>query len=386
MRGLRTKLHHLRDVIHLSDNCDVIILTETWLNNNFNDAELSLVNFNIYRRDRDSTSSVCERGGGVLIAVKKNLRSFRNILVHQDIEQLFVTISGDAGKVVIGAVYLHPRAPSELYYKHCEEVEMLLENNKHKVLIVGDYNLPGMGWRNVNRGVTLLPKPDYIQSIYDNAVIISDSFGLLNLNQFNNITNPAGECLDLIFSNAQVGTVFGSLDPLIPPDSYHPPLVCDVGADAELFHRLDFDYLAYDFGKANYREIFADLESVSWSSLLNLDLSESLDKFYQILRNTIVRNVPMKTIRSSKYPIWYNKVLRDTIKEKNKYHRKMKKFNTYENYIKFSRLRSKTKQLQKQCFRNFVGNIEDSMTTDAGSFWRLVNAGRKEHGLPSLLI
>ena len=47
--------------------CDVVIGTETWLSSDHRNSELLLDNYDLFRKDRAS------RGGGVLIAVKKDL-------------------------------------------------------------------------------------------------------------------------------------------------------------------------------------------------------------------------------------------------------------------------------------------------------------------------
>ncbi|KAH8284282.1 hypothetical protein KR054_006242, partial [Drosophila jambulina] len=72
---MRTKT----DAVYLaSSQCDydVIILVETWLNMDFFDSEFFDLNlYQVFRKDRDATKTQCSRGGGVLIAVRRNLRS-----------------------------------------------------------------------------------------------------------------------------------------------------------------------------------------------------------------------------------------------------------------------------------------------------------------------
>ena len=54
----------------MSGNYDIIALTETWLNSSFYDSELFDNRYTVIRRDRSENKL---RGGGVLIALKKNL-------------------------------------------------------------------------------------------------------------------------------------------------------------------------------------------------------------------------------------------------------------------------------------------------------------------------
>ena len=51
------------------ENLDIIIVTETWLNDNISNNEILSIGYNIIRKDRSSG----KRGGGVLIALRNNI-------------------------------------------------------------------------------------------------------------------------------------------------------------------------------------------------------------------------------------------------------------------------------------------------------------------------
>lgn len=70
VRGLRTKVNQFYLSV-LQCTSDVVILTETWLNNSVNNAELFGTNYLCHRADRQEKS----RGGGVLIAVNNDWNS-----------------------------------------------------------------------------------------------------------------------------------------------------------------------------------------------------------------------------------------------------------------------------------------------------------------------
>ena len=64
-------------------NFDIIAVSETHLDDSINSAEIFPPEYIIYRRDRD------RNGGGVLIAVKRNvLSSYQENLVNTNIELL----------------------------------------------------------------------------------------------------------------------------------------------------------------------------------------------------------------------------------------------------------------------------------------------------------
>lgn len=72
-RGIRSKLHLLYMNI-LSFSYDVIILSETWLTPNILDNEFIDDRYIVFRCDRDRLATGKRDGGGVLIAVLRELR------------------------------------------------------------------------------------------------------------------------------------------------------------------------------------------------------------------------------------------------------------------------------------------------------------------------
>jgi len=123
-------------------NYDIIIITETWLSDNVNNAELGLCpHYTIFRCD------VTTRGGGVLIAVKNQFSCRRLPILENSVEQLFIQISEKSLFLVIGADYIPPASDVNVYDIHFNAIDVLLNNNCHsKFLIFGDYNLPNINW------------------------------------------------------------------------------------------------------------------------------------------------------------------------------------------------------------------------------------------------
>ena len=77
---------------HLSPSeCDVRAITETCLNDNISDCELFSDEFTFYHKDRSSTNPG-NRGGGVVLAVKKNLKLRRKPEFEPDKEIIFCEI------------------------------------------------------------------------------------------------------------------------------------------------------------------------------------------------------------------------------------------------------------------------------------------------------
>ena len=70
---MRTKAQSIYSSLLCCDY-DIVIMTETWLNADFNSQEYFPSYYSVYRRDRESCNAN-QVGGGVLIAVKNDLES-----------------------------------------------------------------------------------------------------------------------------------------------------------------------------------------------------------------------------------------------------------------------------------------------------------------------
>lgn len=78
-------------------DCDILALTETWLNSDITDNEIFPGrNFHIYRNDRTN-----RRGGGVLLAIRQTVQSY-TINVHSDLEMIWVACVTKFTTILIG--------------------------------------------------------------------------------------------------------------------------------------------------------------------------------------------------------------------------------------------------------------------------------------------
>jgi len=137
IRGLRTKLSFFRNYV-LNINCNLLLLSETWLCFNISDYELGLTKFTAFRAD---TIVNLSRGGGVLLAVKNNLNSIRIAVKNiPGIEQVFVSLKLNDIILLIGCVYIPPNTHSDIYYEHCEVVENIIVNHSFDSLSIIVYN------------------------------------------------------------------------------------------------------------------------------------------------------------------------------------------------------------------------------------------------------
>ena len=94
-------------------------MTETWLNSDICDYDLNMSTYTIYRYDRNICSSNASRGGGVLIAIFKDICSNIIALPHEDIKMVCILCKFLSSEVIISTVYIPSNANVTCYDKYC---------------------------------------------------------------------------------------------------------------------------------------------------------------------------------------------------------------------------------------------------------------------------
>lgn len=150
VRGLRTKTSNLYRNICLSAY-DVIVFTETWLVDDIFSSELFDDRYLVWRRDRDYGRTVQKCGGGVLIAVKKELTVIERPEWRSSAEDIWVTIILKKSrpsvkyKLHLCALYLCKENIGNSYNTQLLNFtnnlnNLILNNPLDKYILLGDFN------------------------------------------------------------------------------------------------------------------------------------------------------------------------------------------------------------------------------------------------------
>lgn len=351
------------------------MFTETWLHNNVNSSELGLSDYSVYRCDRSIVTSSLSRGGGVLIAVNNKYISCSLDVDVKSLELCFVSIKINSHKkLIISCVYIPPNSTSSLYIDYFNILENLISAHPNaEFLNFGDFNLPNLSKATLNLDL----------NIFSTENIFLEHLALLNLFQLNTITNTNGSILDLILSNSSSPIVSLNTDSIVPIDSYHPPLnVC------HFFNHLppDLSYfeLSFDWFNGNYNSIISFLGSINWAEFYKIssDISVLVDEFYSLLFFTINSFIPKKKHFNPKYPNWFSNELKNLITQKRKFHKYFKISNSSSDYLHFSSLRSQCKIQSKLDYKQYLCNVQHSLSSEPKKFWSFVRNLRSPSGLP----
>ena len=134
------KIAELANIIS-SIKPDIILGTETWLDQNIHSRELFPYGFNIFRRDRN------RNGGGVLIAISDQLTCHEvPELSAEGCEMIWAKVHLKGRKHLLVSSYYNPRTRDADSLKAFQTISQRATATNSLVVIGGDFNLPAIDW------------------------------------------------------------------------------------------------------------------------------------------------------------------------------------------------------------------------------------------------
>lgn len=384
----RTKLTEIYLNV-LNNEYDLICLTETNLNASIHNGELFDERYNVFRRDRQDSCSRKEQGGGVLIAVNKHINVVRQTHWESDLEDVWLSIipSKDGVSIInVCVCYLPPDLSNSVlsdFYSHCNGI-ILNANSNTEFILIGDFNTHKITWNQSQNVNAFQPSNagDY------KAQLLSDTINVCNLLQFNNVANYNSRYLDLVISSLKT-IVVKEEEPICRFEGHHPALSITL-----LLKSLNNDRPIkqkskerLNYSKCNYELVKGEISSSAWTQILSSSgIDECIEIFYNVLYEIIKKNTPTFGHKSKKdYPIWYSNGLIRCIVEKNKYHKRFKKYGNPRDYDSFSMLRSRCRILMRESHKTYLLSVEDSLKTNPRCFWRYINSKKGRVTVPQTM-
>lgn len=373
-------------------------VAETWLNHNFCDREYFDSRYEVFRCDRNKSSSGYERGGGVLIAARRELCSHNlmDMRAPAPAEEVWISIPLRAGTVSHSNTtpqYLHIILT---YIAHGHNHESLLTSFYNRVnefintkpndifLVVGDFNVSNAHWYLVESLNTL-----DIQT--NNDVLSSLTADFMNmslLSQYNCQYNINNRLLDLVFCSENC-LVTSCKHPIVPEDPHHKSLELDLNLNYTTPMKVAPATRKRQFYKADFDSLKASLRSVKWEQILTAmrDVESMTSNFYEIINNLICKYVPSCNLNDTQhYPPWYTKPLIKLSREKCKYHKKWKRYDNSSDYRTFSMLRKRLKILEQKTYKNYISFSENKITENPKYFWSFVKSKNSNSVIPERMI
>ncbi|CAH2094962.1 unnamed protein product [Euphydryas editha] len=376
VRGLRTKTNEV--LLNITQtNYKIIVFTETWLNASVCSSEFMDDRYVVYRRDRYSSSSLKSDGGGVLIAVSRDIPSSRVRNWETDCEDLWViiniNINNHIRKVALCAVYLPPPANSVSLANFLDNTSNIIDL-VDDVILLGDFNLGCINWISQNDHNYMLP-------LCDSDILgcsLKDFICVNNLYQFNNIPNCDNKMLDLVLSTFKESKVIHPPELISRLDSKHPNLLLNIPLlnvnNLHSKHRDD-----YNFFKAEYTKINSDLCKIDWTERFKFcnDVDDMAKTLNDTLQDVIKAYVPKRKSSKSRHPPWFTKSLIRLKLEQDKLRQRYMRYNNPRDKLEYDILRSRCQKLNNKCYRDYKNRLESNIRENPKAFWRYIKDKRK---------
>lgn len=165
---------------------DVLIVTETWLNECIENCEFLPPNYTAYRRDRES------RGGGVAVICKRStVCTERSSPPEIECIACDMTLYGSLFTFI--AVYRPPDSSEDYMLSFNDFLQSVFQNSKRKIVMAGDFNLPYIDWVEYKAGqVDVLPSRALLDVVF--------SLNMVQVVQgYTRVHEKGGSLLDLVF-------------------------------------------------------------------------------------------------------------------------------------------------------------------------------------------
>lgn len=389
VRGLRTKVDEF--YLATSDaDYDVIVLTETWLNDQIFSSQLFGDLYTVYRKDRNAEITGKKRGGGVIVAVSNRLKSVDVTLpAHDQLEQLWVRVSTASNDVCIGVIYIPPEYATDPHY-----IEQHIECASHVAgslglhdshLILGDYNQPGLVWKNVPNNF-LYPDPCESSFNRSNSALI-DGMSVLDMNQLNPVINHSDRILDLVFcyeKDACQCSITEADEPLVAMDAFHPALLVSLNCPQKIPFIDTMELSQFNFRKTDFSALNRAILEKDWTPLYT---AENVNDAVRILTDTLLElfRVYAPATRRTQGQPWSNQRLRIL---KRKRAKALRHYSANRNIVtkqEFQVASNRYKNYNRLLYSYYVRRRQNDLKRNPKRFWTFVNEKRKVNGFPSVM-
>lgn len=377
VRGMKTKSHEILMSI-LSSDYDIICLTETWLDDSFFSSEYFDKRYTVVRRDRSAQFKDLfskSYGGGILLAISNKYNFVNKIEWQTSVEDMWLCISGGGVCMNICVVYLPSYIPCHIFVEFLTRAEEIcLRYMDCTTLIIGDFNLPNVKWRQSSDPFLGISDPK--------SLALRDFLNITGFVQMNNVSNVNDNILDLILVDVNTCLSVSSAPPISKPDVHHPPL--ELALTKTSFSNLNYNILQskYIFIKTDYEACVRDLHKVNWEDYCHLSCNDYVLTFYNILWENIDKYTPKGKPKNNCYPVWFSASLIKLLKEKHKYRIRFKRYKNPRDYDTFNALRMRAGKAMDNCFRDYIGRIESELKTNMKAFWRYTKSKKSYRGVP----
>lgn len=368
----------------------ILCFTETWLTATHPNSHYFPSNFTAYRCDRMIDTN--RRSGGVAVLVHQSLKS-QQMFIRDDpqCEYLAIEIKIKPTPLILYVCYLS-KFDAVIASMHHENIKQITSSHpKHRLIVLGDFNVYDVHWALDESEESFVPYTNVMdganiqRSIYFAAAMkFLQDMASVPLYQMSNITNSAGNVLDLVFvSDAKDIKVCVDQFTVIEQsqqDDYHKPYEITMDYCAKSSVSIESSTV-YSYARGNYEKMCIQLDKINFAHEINTRDVDSAYTFFCHTMNTLIQNnVPKVRIKNyDNKPKWWTSELQRKKNRRDKlFKRKPKGIVTDE----FKKAVDEFNVLQKKLHSEYIEKVQANIKSNPAEFWNFAKMNSKSSTYP----
>ena len=293
--SLPNKISEL-SIVAKKPSIGALCITETDLNSEICDAEISVPNFNVFREDREGG----KKGGGSAIFVRKEFVA-EKLNWFSGTDSIAVKVKMPNFELYIVCLYRSPSLRTlEQNEKILSQIGNIPTELSKNVVVMGDVNLPNIDWK---RGIVDFP-PGSIDTRFILQSEFLDLFIAKGLSWFINEQKTRVRKVGNIIQKSTLDQVFANNEALINNVEFQAPLGKSdhIGIIVELKLYVDTDYVSsqcQNWYKVDTNFVLGHASEIDWNySSESLNVEGMWDEIYQKMVS-ISDQVPLTTLKTN---------------------------------------------------------------------------------------
>ena len=339
----------------MSENPDIISITETWLNISDKHliAEISIPGYNMFLNCREN-----KRGGGVILYIKNSISAIEiNKANSTAYESVYVKLKINRKHIIVATIYRPPKMTSENDEILFNEIETITRTKT--CIICGDFNLPHINWKILtsnNEGSRLLK---VVKKLYLSQFVREPTLD-------NNILDIVLASDSDLINTCEVGEVLGNSD--------HKIIRCDINCEVDVKENA---FLVPNYKKGNIPGLKSELQKINWqTAFANDDTEHMCSTLTNILLETESKWIPQvkKRLNSTENPRWMTKNIKQILTRKKNLYAKYKQTKSYDDYMEYINIKRRCEREIKKSKRNLEINIAKEAKVNPKVFFKYIRS------------
>ena len=292
--------------INASDSIPYICITKSWLKNQITNAQIAIPNYEILRQDRKSRHC-----GGVLLYIHNSL-PVSEVWTYDDDVCEAIVCHIESNNTKVAAVYRPPDTKTKNFEQLLKFLQTYLNPDDHntftEVVIMGDFNLPGLKWNENHEGENTKTNRLFLDFLDNNMLSQyvdkptrkKNILDLFLTNNPNLVLHTTSEETKL--SDHNIVKIYTTYSITAPRKSYKP-------------HYEQLSFRDINLHKANFDLINEDLRTIDWEYLKSICPANDYPELFRLIVLQIcMEHAPIKSQRNTNINLYVRK--RNTLRRR----------------------------------------------------------------------